>query len=54
VVLVGREIAAAVRHELTDDTGARLDGIALKAAAAELRAVRDRILGASAAPLTTD
>ncbi len=42
---VGREIAAAVRRELTDELAARLAGMAPEAAAVELRAVRARILG---------
>lgn len=42
---VGREIAAAVRRELTGELAARLAGMAPEAAAAELQAVRGRILG---------
>lgn len=43
---VGREIAAAVRRELTDELAARLAGMTPDAAAVELRAVRERILAA--------
>lgn len=43
---VGREIAAAVRRELNDELAARLAGMAPEAAAAELRAVRERIIAA--------